>query len=311
MDTKPIKNLVLSGGGIKGALTIGSIKELEKNGLLNNVENVLGTSIGSFLGLLMIIGYSGEDMSKIVCDINMNEYRKVSIRNLMTDFGLDNGEDIIKFWKAIIKVKTGNSNITFKELYKKYDKSLIVSVVQLNPTKTVYINKENEPDMAVIDAIRMSISVPIYFTPHKLNGKFVLDGSTIDHFHGGYFNDEERTLYLLIYTKNMANMKEDDIKTFEVYLKFMVYSLFDYVQKGQFEEIAFNPKVMNIEYKYSEVEFMDSNVGSTEMKSMISEGSNETKKYLERIEKVNKMFILKKKVVLKNIFDEWKKLERG
>ena len=67
---KKIKNLVLSGGGIKGALTIGALKELEKNGWLKNIENVLGTSIGSFLGLLWIIGYTGDEMNKIFCDIN-------------------------------------------------------------------------------------------------------------------------------------------------------------------------------------------------------------------------------------------------
>lgn len=303
------KNLVVSGGGIKGALTLGAIKELEKDNWLDDIENVLGTSIGSFIGLLHIIGYTGDEMNKVFCDVNMNEYRKISIKNLMNNFGLDNGDDMMKLWKAIIKYKTGDGNITFQQIYDKYQKSIIISAVQLNPTKTVYFTKENEPDMSVIEAIRLSISVPIYYTPKKWKGKYYLDGSTIDHFHSGYFPEDEKTLYLLIYSKYVKNDKDiDEINTFQSYLKFMFYSIFDYIQEGQFEDIVCNPAVMNIEYNYTHLEFLDSKIETSDVQNMINEGQNRTREYIDRIKTVDNNYSVNKKSIMKNMFYSWKEI---
>lgn len=307
---KKFKNLVLSGGGLKGALTIGGLKELEKDGLLDGIRNVLGTSIGSFLGLLWILGYSGEDMERIFCEVDFNKYRKVSIRSLLSNFGLETGDEIIKFFKAIIKYKTGNSEITFKELEEKYGKSLIISAVQLNPTKTYYFCKENEPDMPVITAIRLSISVPIYFTPLKWKGKYYLDGSTIDHFHGNYFESEEPTLYLLIYTRRLCDKTEDELVNFESYLKFMFLSIFDFIQGGQFDDISLNPAVSNIEYEYPHLEFLDSNINANDIKSMVLEGVNETRKYLDKVKRVDEFINLKKMKNSLNIIKKWKDLRK-
>ena len=54
----PLKNLVISGGGINGLGFIGIIKYLSENNLLNNIQHYVGTSAGAIIGYLLSIGYN-------------------------------------------------------------------------------------------------------------------------------------------------------------------------------------------------------------------------------------------------------------
>ncbi len=56
--------LVLSGGGAKGLAHIGLLKVLDEEKI--PVDYVVGTSIGSIIGALYSMGYSGEEIEKII-----------------------------------------------------------------------------------------------------------------------------------------------------------------------------------------------------------------------------------------------------
>ena len=56
--------LVLSGGGAKGIAHIGVIEVLEKAGI--PIDYVVGTSMGSIVGGLYAIGYTGEELDTLV-----------------------------------------------------------------------------------------------------------------------------------------------------------------------------------------------------------------------------------------------------
>ena len=61
-----IKTLILSGGGIGGLITIGSIKFLNKINYLKNIKTIWGTSIGSFFGICICLGYTMEELENII-----------------------------------------------------------------------------------------------------------------------------------------------------------------------------------------------------------------------------------------------------
>ena len=50
--------LVLPGGGIKGLILLGGVQYLIDNYYMKNIKNFVGTSIGSIIGYLLIIGYT-------------------------------------------------------------------------------------------------------------------------------------------------------------------------------------------------------------------------------------------------------------
>lgn len=63
---RPVVALVLSGGGAKGAAHIGAIRRIEELGL--PVDMVLGTSMGGLIGGMYCLGYSPDDMEKVVSE---------------------------------------------------------------------------------------------------------------------------------------------------------------------------------------------------------------------------------------------------
>ncbi|MBO4340479.1 MAG: patatin-like phospholipase family protein [Bacteroidales bacterium] len=65
---RPVVALVLSGGGAKGAATVGALKYMEKYDF--PIDMVLGTSVGGLLGGLYSIGYSPEALETLIREID-------------------------------------------------------------------------------------------------------------------------------------------------------------------------------------------------------------------------------------------------
>ena len=59
-----INSLVVSGGGIKGFLSIGAIKLLFENNIINKIRFYYGTSFGSIIVLLLNLGWNCEEILK-------------------------------------------------------------------------------------------------------------------------------------------------------------------------------------------------------------------------------------------------------
>ena len=56
------QKIILSGGGIRGIAHIGALIELRKYGYLKLVKEWLGVSAGSILALMIVIGYTLEEL---------------------------------------------------------------------------------------------------------------------------------------------------------------------------------------------------------------------------------------------------------
>jgi predicted acylesterase/phospholipase RssA len=60
------KVLVLQGGGAKGMSYAGVIQAMEDAGQLKNIEMVAGTSAGALMGLMVAMGFTGEEINDVV-----------------------------------------------------------------------------------------------------------------------------------------------------------------------------------------------------------------------------------------------------
>src|SRR6185295_147822 len=56
--TKKFTRLVLSGGGSKGLAILGALHLFHENKALDQIIEYWGTSVGSVIGLLLLIGYT-------------------------------------------------------------------------------------------------------------------------------------------------------------------------------------------------------------------------------------------------------------
>jgi NTE family protein len=166
---QPYTNLVFEGGGMRGICFAGAIHEMEKQGLLTNIEKVGGTSVGAITALTLSLGYSASEIQQIIGSTNPQKFNDGNFlffgagRRLRNHYGLYKGNAFVRWTEKVIAAKTGNKDITFKELHDRKFLDLYVTGTSINNQKVIVFSHETYPDMKVKDAVRISMSVPFFF----------------------------------------------------------------------------------------------------------------------------------------------------
>ena len=86
-----IKNLVLSSGSIIGISYLGCLQILEERNLVENIENILGCSVGALFGLYMCLGYNSSELHQILKKVNFSDLTNIEyddIINFTENLGL-------------------------------------------------------------------------------------------------------------------------------------------------------------------------------------------------------------------------------
>ena len=198
-----IKNIILSSGGIKGISQLGALYYLEENNLLKNTDIFIGVSIGAIIVSLYNIGYSIHELKELSLKLKIDKLQEINIENLFINLGLNDGDYIINILKYLFKKKNYNFNLTFQQLYNITKKKLIIVATSLTDKLPVYFSYENFPNMEIIKALRMSTSIPIYFSPIYENNKIYIDGAVSDIYPIHLFDKNlKNVLGIFTYTDN-------------------------------------------------------------------------------------------------------------
>jgi NTE family protein len=168
LKTAP-KNLVFEGAGIRGIAYAGAITELEAKQFMNGIEKVGGTSAGAITALVVALGYSGKEIESIVGSTNFKKFNDGGgmfvggIHRTSKFFGWYRGHKFEEWIEKLIEDKTGNADISFAQLHERGYKDLYVTGTCLNKQSLVVFSRLNYPNMKVKDAVRISMSIPLYF----------------------------------------------------------------------------------------------------------------------------------------------------
>lgn len=210
----PIKHLVLSGGGVRGFATLGTLNYLVKKGVINLdlIRTFVGTSIGSIIALLLNCGYTPKQLYDIGLNTNLSELLDPDIKNLITHFGLDTGARFVNKLKKILIKKKIDPNITFIRLYNLTKQKLIVTATSLNRKQVKYFDYLSTPQYRVIDVIRASMSVPFLFTTVKSGNEHFVDGGMLDNFPLHLFTGIPAHEVLAIKFKKTKEFSDDSMK---------------------------------------------------------------------------------------------------
>jgi len=194
----------LSGGGISGISHICILEFLNKNKIINlkKIKKYVSTSVGSIVSFLLIIGYKTE---KIIEFINTFDFKNINenfdFDKLINIYGLNSASKIIIIIQSFLFKKTNSNDITFAELKKKFKKSLGIIGTNLTKNREEYFSPETTPDMSVILAIRISISIPIIFIPVKYKNNIYVDGGIFNNFPINYCN-KKTTFGITLHKQN-------------------------------------------------------------------------------------------------------------
>ncbi len=168
-QTRKYENLVFEGGGIRGVAYAGVLKELEIAGITKDISRVGGTSAGAITALMVSLGFSSKEIYEIISETKFQKFNDGKFiffggfSRLAGQYGWYRGNEFIKWLEIIIKNKTKNPEITFKEMQEKGYKQLYVTATCMNKQKLLVFSAETYPQMKVKDAVRISMSIPLYF----------------------------------------------------------------------------------------------------------------------------------------------------
>lgn len=274
-----IKNLVFSGAGVKIYCFLGFIKYLEEHDLLKNIKAIIGTSAGSIIATCICCNFSIEEIEQLLLKINITKLPKVdseSILNFFNNYGLDDASEFIRVFKIILKKKTNNENITFKELYDLTQKKLIISATNLNKMEIEFFDYINTPQCQVIDALIMSISIPLLFKPAKYKDYYYVDGGLTDNYPISYFESERKeTLGMLV---TSSSLHEFNVNNIEDYLVGLCMTSFNKLIK-----ITINNYKKNTVVVYDNTNFVNFKLSDESKLNLLEAGYNNTKEFLSQL----------------------------
>jgi NTE family protein len=280
-----IKNLIISGGSMRGFTFLGVIKYLEEIDILQNIETFTGTSIGACLSLCLSLKFTSKELIDIFTNLDIENQRDITIDNVLKffeNYGLDDGEKIVTIFKIIIdkKIKLLKSeteitdeNITFQNLFNITKNKLTIVGCCLNNMETIFYNHELTPDMKVLDALRITFSIPFIFKPVLIDGKYYVDGGITNNYPIELFDSKE-SIGIVSVNKNMYDLKIENIEHF---LTSILWSSFYYELKKKIE--MYKEITINIECEINSFDFA---LDKKKKKKLIEFGYNQTKEIFKK-----------------------------
>jgi NTE family protein len=181
---KIFHNLVLSGGSVKGVSQLGAIKKLVEEGVIefSKLKKIIGVSVGSMTGSLIALGFTIDEIWKFIYDLNIKKLVNPDLLLFLEKCGVEEGKIFYNMFNQILEKKTGIKDITFKQLFDISKKHLIIIGCCLTTKESVCYDHINTPDFKVALAIRISGSMPGFFTPVDIDGKKYIDGAVLNNY---------------------------------------------------------------------------------------------------------------------------------
>lgn len=192
------RNLVFEGGGVKGIAYVGAMKVMEQKGILKNIKRVGGTSAGAINAVLYASGFSNAEQRKILSDMDFNRFMDDSFgmlrdtNRLINDFGWHKGDYFRDWIGTLITQKMGTPNATFSDYMAHGRPELYLIGANISTGFAEVFSHEHTPTMRVIDAVRISMSLPLFFTAvRNVREDVYVDGGLLNNYPIKLFDREK------------------------------------------------------------------------------------------------------------------------
>jgi len=198
--------LVLSGGGARGAAHIGVIRALEEQQV--PIDYIVGTSIGAIIGALYAVGYTPDEMERLMASPEFNNWAA----------GMIDEKYKYYFWKddpnaswfsldfnpkkkltTVIPTNLINPYEIDFEFMRLLDPGSAAAGYNFDnlmvPFRCVAADIDSTQPMILRSgnlstAVRGSMSIPIFFNPLRYNNKLLFDGGMYNNFPANVAKDE-------------------------------------------------------------------------------------------------------------------------
>ncbi len=191
--------LVLSGGGVKGLAHIGVIKALEENRI--PIDYIGGTSMGAIIGACYAMGMSTDEMIEIISSDEFGywmsgkmeeEYKyyfkaEESAPDIL-NIGIDLKDTVPKTRLPLSVIPNHLMDFAFMEIFSSASAAagynfdslfvpFLCNAVDISNSREVVFRKGD-----LSQAVRASMTVPLYFRPIVMDGNIMYDGGIYNNF---------------------------------------------------------------------------------------------------------------------------------
>lgn len=189
-------NMVFEGGGILGVSFIGAIKSLSQHGY--KFQCCAGTSAGSIAAALVIAGYNYKEIDLAVNSIYKKYYSEFSsVKNcrisqaarLIKNKGIYDSSLIEELISPLLEAK---GTVYFKDVMVRGKSRLKIVASDITRRDIIVLPDDLQrygidgSNFKIATAVRMSCSIPFFFTPYKLNYydtfSYIVDGGLLSNF---------------------------------------------------------------------------------------------------------------------------------
>lgn len=260
------EGLVISSGAIKGFLILGFLDYIHTD--ISAVKYYCGCSVGSYICMLLSIGYTPLEIIIYLCTNDISQLFKDLNPLMLKDFyGMVDVNLMLDYMEEMIKYKIGYVP-TFKTLYDNYDKILICPAYNITDNKKEYLSIETYPDMPISRACILSSNIPFLFSKVEYNGKCYIDGASFDAFPLNKLSDYTNNCKILGITFDLK--KKENIDSFTSYVKTILSCLTEKTYN-----LRDNITVRTLNFNYEALEF---NIDTKTKIKMYIDGYNQSKK---------------------------------
>lgn len=203
MSSTTYTNLVFEGGGVKGIAYAGALQVLESKGILSQIERVAGTSAGAITACLVSLRYDAAYITKTIKTLNFKSFEdKEWIWKKFWYYGFHPG-DVFLSWleKQIAAAPQGlSASATFADFAAKGCRDLHVFASDIYTHQVREFSVEKTPNVVVAEAVRASMSIPLFFNAWQFRNNnpddhLYVDGGMVLNYPINTFDDGDEPNY--------------------------------------------------------------------------------------------------------------------
>jgi NTE family protein len=208
-------DLVFEGGGVKGIALVGAFSVLEERGY--EPQNMAGASAGAIVAALIAAGYTAAELREIIGELDYDIFKDEAWEDriplmggplsMLSDLGLYEGAAFLEWIEDLLEtrgIRTFGDLVRREdaELRYRYKAQVIASDVTerrllVLPRDAPKLGIADPDDLSVALAVRMSMSIPVFFEPVRFNNPqtgvehLIVDGGMLSNFPVWLFDAED------------------------------------------------------------------------------------------------------------------------
>jgi NTE family protein len=207
-------DLVFEGGGVKGIALVGAYSVLEERGY--EPQNMAGASAGAIVAALVAAGYTAGELRGIISELDYDRFKDEALEDrfplgkalsVLKDLGIYEGEEFEGWMREMLEARDVR---TFGDLVRREDAELRyrykLQVIASDVTeRRLLVLPRDAPKLGIADpddidvarAVRMSMSIPVFFEPVRFRNPqtggehLIVDGGMLSNFPVWLFDADE------------------------------------------------------------------------------------------------------------------------